>query len=83
MRKQVVVDGGVEENGYRRSRIWKTRQCLLISVVERNGELQSGWQAGRQISSKRGVGWTARCVHCVPFMVYELCNRVLVVSYAD
>lgn len=39
--------------------------------------------AGRQISSKLGVGRTDRCVHCVPFMVYGLCNRVLVVSYAD
>lgn len=77
-------EGGEKgENGYRRNHTRRTRRCLLISVVERNEELQTGWQAGRFLCSKLGLGWTERWVHYAPFMVYEQCSRVLVVLYVD
>lgn len=75
--------GAIDINGYRRSHTQRTIQCLLISVVERNEELQTGWQAGRFLCSKLGLGCTERWVHYAPFMVYERCSRVLVVLYAD
>lgn len=40
-------DGGEEKKGWRRGHTRRRRQCLLISGVERDKKLQTGWQAGR------------------------------------